>query len=390
MPSFMDRLNAGLLGPTTNYGGLIDQASQDQARQQAQAAMYAQLLQAGGYSPQRTTLGQAIGGAMQAGQAAQNNGLQQALQAQLMKSQIARNERGDLPDAVRQFQYAQQNGYTGSFEEWKKLTQQEAQPTAPIQEYNLYSSQETAAGRKPMDYQAWIERRAALNVGAPYAPGEQGGAKGAFDRRSGAFIPQTTLPQEADASRTISGAQAGGAATEKGAAERTQQFINAGQDAADAISTVRRGLELLDSVGTGGIDAAKLKATQLFGVTGADESELSANLGKAVLSQLRATFGAQFTEKEGQRLSEIEAGFGKSTEGNKRLLQQAEKILDRAARRGLDAAEKSGDTFSAEEIRKSLNFTLSPSAAPAVGTVKKGYRFKGGDPAKQENWELVK
>jgi hypothetical protein len=100
-------------------------------------------------------------------------------------------------------------------------------------------------------------------------------------------------------------------------------------------------------------------------VTGADEAELSANLGKAVLSQLRATFGAQFTEKEGERLASIEAGFGKSTEGNKRLLQQAEAILDRAARRGLKAAEDSGDTFTAEEIRKSMNFSLDPAAPKA-------------------------
>jgi hypothetical protein len=29
------------------------------------------------------------------------------------------------------------------------------------------------------------------------------------------------------------------------------------------------------------------------------------------------------------------------------------------------------------------------SAPPAVGTIKGGYRFKGGDPASQANWERV-
>lgn len=160
--------------------------------------------------------------------------------------------------------------------------------------------------------------------------------------------------------------------TGKGESERYAEYIDNGLKAADSIAIVRRGLSLLGEVKTGGIDAVKLKATNLFGITGADEAELSSNLGKAVLSQLRATFGAQFTEKEGARLSEIEAGFGKSTEGNKRLLEQAGKILDRVARRGLDAANKSGDTFSANEIRNSMKTDFGkpgnePSPQPQGG-----------------------
>lgn len=33
---------------------------------------------------------------------------------------------------------------------------------------------------------------------------------------------------------------------------------------------------------------------------------------------------------------------------------------------------------------------FSPSGAPAVGTVQNGYRFKGGNPADQSNWELAR
>ena len=360
--NFMDRINAGLLGPTTSYGGLLNPQEQQDAQRQASMAMFANLLAAGGPSDRPTSLGQAIGGAVQAGRSAQSEGLQQALQAQLMKSQMARNMRADTPDAVRQYEFAKTNGYTGSFEDWKKITQQESKPTAPIQEYNLYSEQTSAAGGTPMPYQDWLAIRAKLNVGAPFSPDEQGGAKGGFDRRTGNFNPNTTLEQEAAAAGDLAGGKKEGEAT----AVRSQATIDVGLEAADAIATVKRGRQLLDSVGTGGLDSAKLKATQLFGVTGADESELSANLGKAVLSQLRATFGAAFTEKEGERLAAIEASFGKSTEGNKRLLEQAEKILDRAARRGLKAAEDSGDTFTAEEIRKSMEFSLDPSAPAAA------------------------
>lgn len=213
-------------------------------------------------------------------------------------------------------------------------------------------------GLKPDQQKVWDTQK---RQPTPPQVVDIGGVPHLVDRIAGSFTPLSSLTAEAGAAATKAGATASG----KGGAERQQRFIDAGQEAADAVSTVRRGISLLDEVSTGGLDAVKLKATNLFGVTGANEAELSANLGKAVLSQLRATFGAAFTEREGARLAEIEAGFGKSTEGNKRLLQQAEKILDRAARRGIDAAEQAGDKFAADEIKKALEFTLNPSARPA-------------------------
>lgn len=147
--------------------------------------------------------------------------------------------------------------------------------------------------------------------------------------------------------------------TEKGKAGRQQDIITKGLEAADSYANVKRGLELLNGIETGGIDNVSMRAKQLFGVEGADEAELSNRLSKAVLSQLRETFGAAFTESEGQRLERIEAGFGKSTAGNKRLLQQTERIIIRSANRAIKAAEKAGDEDTAQEIRDSLEFSLS-------------------------------
>lgn len=181
----------------------------------------------------------------------------------------------------------------------------------------------------------------------------------------------STLAEETGAARQKAGAMARG----KGEEERAQTFIDEGLSAADSLPVINRAIELLETVKTGGIHAARLAATNLLGVTGADEAELSNNLGKAVLSQLRSTFGAQFTEREGARLERIEAGFGKSTAGNLRLLQQIKQLVERAARRGLQAAERSGDTFSADEIRKAMAMRLAPagkedggkpSAAPRI------------------------
>jgi hypothetical protein len=89
MPNFMDRMSAGLLGPTTNYGGILNPQDEQAAQQQARMAMFSNLLANSGYTDRPTTLGQAVGGAMQAGRQTQNESLQQALQAQLMKSRAA-------------------------------------------------------------------------------------------------------------------------------------------------------------------------------------------------------------------------------------------------------------------------------------------------------------
>lgn len=144
----------------------------------------------------------------------------------------------------------------------------------------------------------------------------------------------------------------------KASIKRKQGFIDSGVDAADSTANIRRSIDLLDFVKTGGIDAALLRAKQIFGIESANEAELSSGLGKAILAQLRPIFGAAFTAAEGERLERIEAQFGKSTEGNKRLLKQVLRIAERASKRGLAAAEDQGDEFTAGEIRKALAFKL--------------------------------
>ena len=156
----------------------------------------------------------------------------------------------------------------------------------------------------------------------------------------------------------IQQARSGARALGKGGAERIETAINEGVDAAQGIAILKRSLTLLDEVKTGGIQSAILKGKQLFGVEGANEAELSANLGKAVLGQLKTVFGAQFTEKEGSRLERIEAGFGKSTKGNRRLLEQTLTLADRAAKRGIKAAVDREDFRAAQDIKELMDFDL--------------------------------
>jgi len=152
---------------------------------------------------------------------------------------------------------------------------------------------------------------------------------------------------------------AGGTTTARGQAARIQTTITDGINAAEGLATLNRSLELLKTIKTGGIAGAQLRFEQFLGIQGADEAELGANLLRTVLSQLRPTFGAQFTEREGTKLERIEAGIGKSTKGNIRVLNQLKVIIEREARRGISAAKKAKDDFSVEEIDRLMKFKIS-------------------------------
>lgn len=132
---------------------------------------------------------------------------------------------------------------------------------------------------------------------------------------------------------------------------------------------------MLDTVKTGGLANAQLRIKQTLGIEGADEGELTANMGKAILSQMRSTFGAAFTEREGDKLDRIEANFGKSAATNRRLLKNLETILDREARRGLSAAKKAGDDFSIEELENLLKVKVQPEEAQPQEQASPGVLF---------------
>lgn len=152
-----------------------------------------------------------------------------------------------------------------------------------------------------------------------------------------------------------------------GAGARGQEVINYGYDAGRGIPVLRRAAELLNLVKTGGPSQWRLAAQQWFGIEAADPAELSNNLGKAVLAQLRSTFGAAFTAKEGDFLKEIEAGFGRSNEGNLRLIEQAikrsEKYIDIAQARALEA----GDRATYEELEQLRTWVPRPDGDQTTG-----------------------
>jgi hypothetical protein len=155
------------------------------------------------------------------------------------------------------------------------------------------------------------------------------------------------------------GATASAQARARGAAGSARALIDRAVPAAEGTAVLKRSLDLLDRVDTGTFPAIKLAATDFFGVTGADVGELSQNLSRAVLGQLRQTFGAAFTENEGRRLENISARFTQNNEVNRNLLRQALAIAENTARRGIERAREEGDEATAQDIEDLLAFDLS-------------------------------
>lgn len=161
--------------------------------------------------------------------------------------------------------------------------------------------------------------------------------------------------------------RAGGRAAATATEKRASALIERGVAAAESTAPIRRALTLLDRVATGGPAAISLAVKQRLGIEGADEGELSNSLGKAVLSQLRETFGAAFTESEGKRLERIEASFTKSPATNRRLLTQALRIAENTARRAAKAANLRGSD-EGKDIADLLEFSLDIDDTPNTGS----------------------
>lgn len=138
-----------------------------------------------------------------------------------------------------------------------------------------------------------------------------------------------------------------------GATKSTEKdFVNmdAAIDAAKNVPALNQTLALLQKIETGGIDAVVLATARALGVESGDQAELTFNLRKNVLKQLKPTFGAAFTEREGKLLAEIEASESKSTNGNIRLIKRALRIHNDLIRVGISGAKRQKQDSVIEDI----------------------------------------
>jgi hypothetical protein len=99
------------------------------------------LLAASGPSQQRVGFGQALGQGLLANQQFQQQQGDNHLKQMLLMSQIQKNNRGTSTstNAQKDYEYAKNNGFKGTFEEWRRVAAAQPQNPAAIQEYEYFN-----------------------------------------------------------------------------------------------------------------------------------------------------------------------------------------------------------------------------------------------------------
>lgn len=186
------------------------------------------------------------------------------------------------------------------------------------------------------------------------------------------------------------GAIAAATETARGNVQRGQEIISSGRSAAQAIPAIKSSLVLLDKIKTGGIAGIGLRLRRALGGENADEGELAYNLRKQVLQQLKPTFGAAFTAREGDLLREIEASESRSTEANVRLLTNLLQALQLDAEMGRTRALDMEDTPTVREIDSYLNAQLGANSSGIFNEIYQDMNPSGNRVIRfDENGEMI-
>lgn len=334
----------GLLG-TPQGNGLLSDDEKRAAQQQGLLALGAQMLQASGPSPVKTSLGQALGQGLLSGQQAQQQSLQQALQAQLLQSQINRNEArqaGTTPAAVQEYEYAKTNGYKGSFDEWKRIAAAQPQAPAALQEWEAFSK---------MNQEQQAQYLNMKRSNQPYTMIETADGKALLNRTTGGQKPLTTRDQEADAAGKMAEAEAGGKITGGAAATAQIDLPRLEQNAQRALQTIGY---LKKSPGLPYITGAYSAAPIVPGTAQADADALAKQIQGKTFLEAYSTLkgGGQITEVEGAK---AEAAIGRLQRSQTRreyirALNDLEEVLNTGMDRARKAAGGNAQPRSREEI----------------------------------------
>jgi hypothetical protein len=190
-------------------------------------------------------------------------------------------------------------------------------------------------------------------------------------------------------------------------ADRDVTLLDTASKAPELAANADRVMNILKqgNVFTGSAADIKLNLARVLNIAGANNNEKIANTEMLMSGLARNTLGAVkssglgsgqgFTDKDLQFLQDAEGG---------RVTLNAQSI-QRLAELSRSAAEKSADAWNTrvKQIPASAvqgtglstepiavpKRAAAPKSAPVAGAVQDGYKFKGGDPAVQSNWEKI-
>lgn len=320
----LDRLSAAAF-PVSDDGGLVTPEQQKAARQQGLLQFGTSLLANSGPQPgPRQGLGALVGQALQQGQAGAQGSIDAQLQRELLRAKVADARRGPTgaqdPALVAEFKFAQANGYKGSFQDYIQAKQPQVRRPSAIQEAEYFGK------LSPEQQKQYLEvKRAAAT---PFAQTNQGGATGAFDERTGAFIPQVSPEQNQAAAAALKAAEAAAGATGKAEGERAATFQ---QDLNVIDDEILRTQRLLTEFQQGKYQTGPIAGRLPNARTAAQD--LNRESAKDTLKGISsATFGA-LSEGERKFLKELGVNESINEESNINLLQERLQGLQRTKER---------------------------------------------------------
>jgi soluble lytic murein transglycosylase-like protein len=162
------------------------------------------------------------------------------------------------------------------------------------------------------------------------------------------------------------------------------------QKYADIVTTdIDRVLDLIDknpnlTTGVGGAVMQNIPGTDAFNASALADT-IKANVGFDRLQEMR---NASPTGGALGQVSEMENKLLQATIGNLALSQNKDQLRFNLKRVRDIYGRIINEGISPDQAKKELG-DIGGAKGPQAGVVEDGYRFKGGDPSKQENWERV-
>jgi len=337
-PSFLARLKGFLGSPSTRDFGLA-------------------LLANSGYSSTPRTFGEVAG---QSALAAQQMGQQRQMddiRSRYMQAQIQAMQAKPLqstPSSVLEYQYAKQNGFTGSFEEWQTKSRAQSDP-AEVSAYKYFSA------LTPEQKQEFLKLK--RNVGSDYQVVDVGGvptvvykpAAGARPGQGGGTplaTPLSSLPAEVQGQGAIAGAKAGAQKSAESQAQAAFDLPRVKQNVEQSIDTIDK---LAAHPGLQYITGISSKVPVVPGTSQAAADALAKQVeGQTFLQAFNTLKGAgAITEQEGTKATSAIARLQRSqgTEDYKAALKDLRKVLSD----GLERMNKQAGNTSAPAVRRTVN-----------------------------------
>jgi hypothetical protein len=215
------------------------------------------LLAASGPSPTRVGLGQAVGGSLLANQQFQRQQGQDMLAQMLLKVKLAKAGQAGQTNSQKDYEYAKTNGFTGTFEEWKKVASAQPQTPAAIQQYEYWKKLPT---KEEQDAYLTVQRNM-----QPFQVADMAGGKIVFNRATGNWEQATTASQEAAGQGEVKQGEAAGAALGTAQGNIQGGIETKGSNAVTTQGTLDVAEPLIDIATGSAAGAARDKVAAVFG-----------------------------------------------------------------------------------------------------------------------------